>query len=333
MHTLTALFPRIWPQRRITWCETSAGWLFLFLMVASSSTTATFAKQLGAVFSPLSMLVLSECMMLLFALLSFGSIPLMRSIWRMDHNTLVLTAIAGMLNGIIAPLLWFYGLERTSVINAQLFGMTEMLFMIAFAVFFASQHLTRSHIVGGSIIITGVAFVSLQGFTSSLTVSRGDIAILLSGILFATGGTIVATSLRKIDSELIIVIRSAVAILCFFLLSPFVSHPFRTELAEFPLTLLPILFGYGFISRFLVIFSYYESIERLPVPTVSLLSTLSIAGSALFAFIILGEAVVWYQIVGAALVITGSAFVHHTRASTDASHVVHEYKGHHRYQG
>ncbi|HAI98610.1 TPA: hypothetical protein DCL30_03700 [Candidatus Peribacteria bacterium] len=333
MQTLIALFPRIWPQRRITWCETSTGWLFLFLMVASSSTTAPFAKQLGTVFSPLSMLVLSECMMLLFALLSFGSIPLIRNIWRMDRNTLVLAAIAGMLNGIIAPLLWFYGLERTSVINAQLFGMTEMLFMIVFAVFFASQHLTRSHIIGGSIIIAGVVFVSLQGFTSSLTVSSGDIAIFLSGILFAVGGTIIATTLRKIDSELIIVIRSAVAIFCFFLLSPFVPHPFRAELAEFPLALLPVLFGYGFISRFLVIFSYYESIERLPVATVSLLSTLTIAGSALFAFVILGETVAWYQIVGAALVITGSACVHHTRASTEASYVVHEYKGHHRYQG
>lgn len=330
MFTASPSLPR--PQIHVRHLHASAiGWIAMTVMILSGSTSAAFGKQLTQFFSPLSMLFVSEVMLLLFAVFSFGLLPIIKSLKRIPRATVLPLLTAGVLNGVLAPVFWFTGLERTFAINAQLFSNAEMLFLILFGIMFLRQIPRRTQWFGGVIILAGLATVALQGFTRSIALTGGDTFIIVAGCIYGLGGVIISKHLRHVPAQVIIVARALCAIAFFFLLSPFIRHPFITELQSFPWALLSVLLGYGLISRFLLIFSYYESIERLPLATVSLLGTLAVGTSMLFAHWYLGEAVAWYQTSGALLIILGAVIVQWSSLKTVEERMVHFLKAHHRH--
>lgn len=332
MHTLTGTLARPLPAKRHYLRSATCGWVALAVMIAAGSTTPSFGKQLTETFSPLSMLFLAEVMMLLFSILSFGFVPLLRKLMRVRRTLVLPLLTAGAINGVLAAVFWFTGLERTSAVNAQLFGMTEMLFLMVFGILFVHQPLKRSHGLGGAVITIGLLTVALRGFSEGLTFAAGDLCIILACLCYGVGGTIIRKYLRSIEPEVIIAVRSCSAVAFFFLISPFLSHPFIEEARQFPWLLLPVLLAYGFISRFLVVFSFYKAIGRLPIPTVSLLSTLVVAGGTTFAHLYLGEPLFWYHIAGAALIILGSTVVQWAGLHRIEEQFVHFVKSHHRQQ-
>ena len=307
------------------------GWSALGVMILAGSTTSSFGKQLTGALSPLSMLLVSELLMLLFALFSFGIIPMLRNLLRQKPQTLLALLSIGAINGGVAPYLWFSGLSRTSAINAQLFGMTEMLFLMIFTSFFAQEKITRAHVGGGIVIFLGLLIVTLKGFHEHIVLNAGDIFIVLSCLSYGIGGTIIRKKLHRTAPELIIFSRSAFSITIFFLISPFISHPFISEVTAFPFVLIPVLLAYGFISRFLLVLSFYESLKHLPVASVSLLSTMVVGTALLFAHFYLGEPIHWYQAAGAALIMAGAVIVQSSGLRKLEQHL-HYWMSHHRQQ-
>lgn len=328
MHTLSAVLPR--PRRRAL-CPSSVGWIALTVMIVSGSTTASFGKQLTAYFSPLSMLFLSEVMLLLFAVLSFGVLPILRHMKRLKRSVLLPLFTAGVLNGVLAPVFWFTGLEQTFAVNSQIFGNAETLFLLLFGIVLMHQVPKRSQWFGGSIVFLGLLIVALRGFSEHLSIARGDVFIIVAGCFYGLGGALIRKFLHHIEPQVVIVARACSAIAFFFALSPFVAHPFVLELRSFPWELLSVLVGYGLISRFLLIFSYYESLERLPLPTVSLVGTVGVATSMLFAHWYLGEVIAWYQTFGASLIILGAIVVQWSNIHRLEDHLVHFLKTQHRH--
>ncbi|MFH1444328.1 MAG: DMT family transporter [Candidatus Peregrinibacteria bacterium] len=314
-------------QRRM--CSATIGWIALITMILAGSTTAAFGKQLTEFFSPLSMLFLSEIMLLLFAVLSFGFFPIIKKLRRVRLHLILPLAVASVFNGILAPIFWFTGLERTFAINSQLFTNSETIFLIVFAMLAMHTYPKRAQWFGGAIIFLGLLTVALRGFSEGMTLASGDAFIILAGCFFALGGVVIRKYLRRLEPQVIIVVRSCCAIGFFFLLSPFIQHPFAFELSMFPLAYLGVLIGYGLISRFLLVLSYYESIERLPLATVSLLGTLTVASGLLFSHLYLGEPVTWYQGIGASLIISGAAVMQWGNLRKLQDHVRHYLQTHH----
>lgn len=320
--------PAIRVRRHLS--SSAIGWIAMTVMIISGSTTTAFGKQLTTFFSPLSMLFLSEIMLLLFAILTFGFFPIVKK-FRRVHPTVILPLLtAGVLNGVLAPAFWFTGLERTFAVNSQLFGNAETIFLILFGILLMHTYPKRTQWLGSGIICAGLITVALHGFTEQVSIASGDMFIIFAGVFYGLGGALISKYLRKVEPQIIIVARSCTAIAFFFLLSPFISHPFVTELKEFPLAFLGVLVGYGLISRFLLIFSYYESLERLPLATVSLLSTLTVGTSLLFTWVYLHETIAWYQVTGAALIILGAVVVQWGSLRKIEEHLTHFMKAHHR---
>lgn len=310
-------------------CSSTIGWIALTVMIIAGSTTTAFGKKLTEYFSPLSMLFLSEIMLLLFAILSFGFFPIVKKIRHVRPLLILPLLTAGVLNGVVAPVFWFTGLERTFAVNAQLFGNTETLFLILFGMLLMHSSPKRAQWFGGAIIFFGLLTVALHGFTAQMSIASGDALIILAGCIYGLGGALIGKYLRHVEPQIIIVARACCAIAFFFLLSPFITHPFASEIKAFPLEFLGVLIGYGLISRYLLIFSYYESIERLPLATVSLLGTLAVGTSLLFTQWYLHETIVWYQGVGAMLIILGVVVVQWSGLKKLEAHVEHYLKSHH----
>lgn len=330
MHTLTGVLrqPAALPVRRHLPSAT-IGWIALTIMILAGSTTNAFGKQLTEFFSPLSMIFLSEVMLLLFAVLTFGFFPILKKLKRVRSSLVLPLVTAGVLNGIVAPVFWFTGLERTFAVNAQLFGNAETLFLILFGILLTHSFPKKAEWLGGGVILLGLLTVALHGFTEAVRIASGDLLIVLSGGIFALGGVIIRKFLRSLEPQIIIVARSSCSIAFFFLLSPFITHPFASEIATFPLAFLGVLIGYGLISRFLLIFSYYETLERLRLSTVSLLGTITVGTGLLFSHWYLGETVVWYQVTGAALIILGAVVVQWGSIKKIETHLLHALKAHH----
>jgi len=331
MQNIASILIKPFRSKRAKVRSKAIGWLALVIMILAGSTYTSFGKQLTTVFSPLSMLFVSEVMMLVFATISFGIFPILKKIISLKKEVIIPLFSMGVLNGIAAPFLWFHALSRTTAVNAELFGRSEMLFLIVLSSIFLHQQLRKEHAIGGTIIIFGLMIVTMRGFSHGLIFHAGDLIVLLSAMLYACGGILVRLKIHHVDPEVLISVRAFSTLLFFFMISPFIEYSFIHEAKEFPLELIGALIGFGLISRFLAMFTFYETIERLPIPTISMMATLTTAGSATFAFFYLGEMIHWYQALGALLIIFGAIYVHLSGLHRKEKHMEHHLKTHHRH--
>ncbi len=305
------------------------GWIALFICIFSASTYNAFAKTLTGSLSPLTLFFLSELLTGFFVVLSYGVMPILRSIAKIKKRSILPLICIGFTNGTIAPLLLFPGLRMSSAVNASLFGNMEMMFLIILAVFVLKEKFRREHFLSVSTMLAGMLIIALRGFTEGLHFYPGDALLVLSSLSFATGSIIFRKYLHRTEPHLILFVRATVAVSCYFLISPFLSHPLIEEIKLFPLALLPVLIGFAFISRFLNIFSFYEALDRLPVTVVSLFSNLTVVSSILFASWMLGEPIFGYHILGGALLILGALILEIAGVHPNHKHL----EQHHRTRG
>jgi drug/metabolite transporter (DMT)-like permease len=304
MYTKTLSLPFLGTNKKAR--SISIGWIALVCAVLAGSTSITFAKELGAVFSPMSLLVLSESIVLLFTVLSFGFLPLIEEVISIKKKYIPALLVVGITNSIIAPLLVFTGLHMSKAVNAELFLRSYSIFLFIYAAIFLKEKITRTDMFALLCMTIGVSIVALRGFSGPIEIATGDLLILSGAVVYAIGGIVFKQKLTKVHPEVVLCVRGLMAITFFLLLAPITEVNLIHEVRSLPYTLIGALVGYGFISRFLYLFGFYESMERLQVHTVSLVLPLVTIGSLFFAHIRLGEVLEWYHFAGALFLIAGS---------------------------
>lgn len=300
---------RRWPV--ILWekhpaSQSMIGWTALIACVFCSGTYNAFAKLLSTGLSPLSLFFVSELLTGFFVVFSFGVMPVLKDLARLKAKDVRSMILVGLLSGTTAPLLLFSGIRLSTAVNASLFGNLEPVFLVLLAVLVLGEKWTSRHFLSGIAVLIGMVTISLKGFSDGLEVNMGDALLVLASLAFALGSIVFRKKLHHAKPHLVLFMRSVVAVTCFFLASPFITHPLIEEIKNFPLELIPILLGFGFISRFLNVFTFYEALDHLAVTTVSLIVNLTVIVSIVFAWMLLGEPVAWYHVVGGALIILGT---------------------------
>lgn len=304
------------------------GWAFLMVSILSGATYSAFAKSLTSVFSPLSLIFVSEVLTLFFLLFSFGVIPTIRQMLRIRRDMVTPLLVIGLTSGTLAPLFWFTGLHHTSAVNAALFGNAELVFMLLLATIVLGERWTAGRLLAVGAILCGIVTIALEGFTKGIRLHFGDAMILLAALTFSIGSITFRKYLRHTHPQVAMVTRALTAIMLFFLLSPFREHPFIVEAESFPRTLIPALIGFGFISKFLNVFSFYQSLERLAVSTVSLMGSLALIVSVLFSHWYLSEPIYTYHLIGGTLIIAGTIILETVGLNHAREHL--EQRHHHR---
>ncbi|MBT3293032.1 DMT family transporter [Candidatus Peregrinibacteria bacterium] len=262
----------------------------------------------------------------------FGAIPIIRKWRKVKKNKKKLFIFSSLLNGVIAPLLWFIGLSSTSAVNAELFSRTEMLFMILLGVIVIHEKFTKQHVFSLSVILFGITYVALRGFTETVNIATGDMLIVSSALVYALGSIIIKKSLHEVPPELIIAGRASMAALTFFLVSPFITFNMGNEFSNINKEILIALIGYGFIAKFLGTYGFHQAIDHLKVRTVSMMGTLSIVGGIIFAAIYLGEQIHMYQIIGGSTIVLGVLLTHKVGVHSSEKVQEHHMIQHHRNQ-
>lgn len=326
-------WPFIHVRKEASPSSQAIGWSSLIVMIVAGSTYNIFAKPLTEVFSPLSLLFVSELLTLSFLLFSFGLFPLTRQLWNLPRKKFLPLLWVGLLSGTTAPLLWFTGLEATTAVNATLFGNAEMMFLIILAVLVLGERWTVHHAIAGMTIAAGVFIVAMEGFGGNMEFHIGDMLILLASFTFSIGSITFRKYLHHLEPQIAIFVRSLTAMTIFVLLSPFLEHTIVDDVTTFPLALIPALLGFGFIARFLNIFTFYQAIDRLPVSTVSLLGNLSVIVGVLFAHWYLNEAILWYHWVGGGFILFGTILLETIGIHPSEKHLQHHLEQHHHHRG
>ncbi len=295
--------------RRAALSATTIGGIALTLSLISGSTFNAFAKELTTAFSPLSLLFVSELLTAFFVLFSFGILPVIRKLASLKKKELRWLLVMGLLSGIFGPLLWFTALSHTTAVNAGFFGKSEIIILMLSAHFFLKEKLTRAHTVAIGAVLMGIAIISLKGFTQGISFYPGDGIIVVGTACYAFSNILYRKKVSHIAPHIALFLRSSTAITTFFLISPFIQHPFIEEVLAFPVALIPVLIGFGFISRFLNSVMYYQAIDLLPITTVSLIGSLDVIGTTAFSFFYLGESIFWYQYLGGFFVVLGTVLL------------------------
>ncbi|OGJ68055.1 hypothetical protein A2947_01005, partial [Candidatus Peribacteria bacterium RIFCSPLOWO2_01_FULL_54_110] len=278
------------------------GYFFLSLTILGGSTFSVFARQLSAIFSPLSMLFVGEISIVIFVLLSYGFLPMLWQFLSLKRRSTLSLLLFSTL--VIAGLgLLYMGLRTTEAVNAELIGKTETFFTILFAVTLLNERFRGRYLASAILMLSGVTVVLLRDINGGFHLNPGDAFIVLGGLCFSIASIIFKKRLLNIPPEFILFFRSSAAILLFFIVSPFLQHSFITELRHMPISLLPVLISFAFLSRFLSVLGFYQAVERLPLTIIYLTLPLSTILALLFAHAYLSEPLHIAHGIGAVLII------------------------------
>lgn len=296
---------RFWGAKPQKMNATSVGFCALGISIAAGSTFGVFAKSLTGALSPMALVFVSELLTGFFVLFSFGFVPTIKELIKLKRRSFFPLLTFGVLAGILGPLLWFTGLHVTTVVNAALLEKLNVVILTLFAVTLLGERVSARHGLAVIATLIGAAFIALEGFTAGFSLRAGDLIILAATTCFALSSIVIRLYLKNVEPHLVLLSRSTFAILFFFLLSPFIEHPFISEVRNFPTSLVPTLIGFAFVSRFISGFSYYQAVERLPITTVSIAGPLDTIGALALSYWYLGESIEWYHFIGGGCIILG----------------------------
>ena len=204
----------------------------------------------------------------------------------------------------------FTALGYTSAVNAGIvFALAPMITLVA-AHFVLREDMTGWQGVGSAIAFVGVVVISVQGSMARLLAFQfgvGDLIALGSAFLFA-GYTVLLKrakfKLPPIPLLVILLIAGSSGSLPFAL-----WEVWKGEHSNLALNGYLALFYCGIIGGSLLYLLYNWSVEVLGASRAGTLVYTQPLFVALFAWLILGEAIEWYHYVGAALVAVGVLFV------------------------
>ncbi|MGR6835145.1 DMT family transporter [Syntrophomonas erecta] len=217
---------------------------------------------------------------------------------RIEHRDLLFIVGSGFFLALHFAF-WITSLEYTSVSSSVLFTNLQVIFVLIFSAFFLKEKV-NSRVLGGILIaLTGSALIAGGDWQMGRFI--GDMLALASGffvaIYFLIGRNIRAR-VRTITYTLLI---SAVAGLV-LLIS---CLGMGTQLTGFPgldwLLFILMALGPGIGGH--TVLNWALKYVKAPVVAVSILG--EAVGASILAYLIFNEALLWYQLIGGAFILTG----------------------------
>ena len=292
------------------------GLMLAFGTLVWSGTYNALAKGLTPFLSPVALLIISEALTAVFIIATFGLVPLLKKLAKLDAKTIRICIIVGLLNSAVAPLLWFTGLSYTTAINATMLSSAEMIVVLILGHFLLKEEIGRMQAAGMMTVLSGIVIINVASFgTATLGVHVGDILVIAGGVVAGTGIVLFKKYLSHVMPELAIVIRSLAGILAVSFVSVLLQQSISAEVSAFPLEKVLLLLAFAFFSRYLNLMFFYEALERLSASKFSMIMIASPLSGVLFAFLILGETVHSYHVLGGIFIILG-LFLEQTSAQS-----------------
>lgn len=217
-----------------------------------------------------------------------------------DYRVLGLVTISG---AVVAPVLFIYGLNQTTAVNASLILNMESLFTVFIAVVFFKERGLKKDYFGILLLILGVVVITTRGEFQSLTLAReivGNLLIVSACLFWGVDNNLSKMLSRKRDLPHMVAIKCLVGGTILLFLTLPLGADFRI-----PVISLPYLFSVGAFSiGFSIVLFVFALREIGSMKTGVIYSTSSFFG-ATFAFLILREPFTLIQLIAGFIMFLG----------------------------
>ncbi|MGB9002502.1 MAG: DMT family transporter [Nitrosotalea sp.] len=242
---------------------------------------------------------------LVYLLASLVSVPLSYKVkgFQVRSNDWPLILAITISGAVLAPSLFFIGLEQTTASDTAILSNSETIFTVLFALIFFKEKLRPRGYLAVALVLTGVVIVTtnlqFSDFLSNLK-NGGNVLIILSMSLWALDNNISKIAAQRVDISRLVQLKGLIGGSILFVFALAIKIPVNITLMEIPNILLVGMVGFG-ISLYL----FLHSLKRIgTVKTMLIYSTGTVFG-LLFASTFLHEKIGWYQILAIALMLTG----------------------------
>ena len=222
----------------------------------------------------------------------------------------------GLVGAALAPLMYTYGLNQTTAVNAALLANGEVLFttVIAYSVF--GERLVRAQALRGLLIVAGLVVVSTDLDVTHISFFQGivgNMLVLGSTVGWAVENNLLVLATRRFDVVSLSKFRNLVGGVVVTAAAILGGYSFDFTLYDDLVLLLLAISVLGGTSLFIA------AIKRLGAIRMLLVWSTSTVFGALFAFVFLGEQITAGQLAGGALILLGVYLFRRSEQQTRAS--------------
>ena len=279
------------------------------------------AAVLYGIWPSLSKLVLNEVDPLVIAFLiqlipGIGLSPSLRGV-RIARSDWRLVLVAGVVGAVAGPILYFYGLERTTAANSVLLSNSESLFTIMLAYAVLGERATRREYVALAGIAAGAFLVTTQlrfGDVRFLEFLIGNAMLVAAAACWGVSNTVSTILLRRIKIVPLLEVQLLIGAAVYAPIVLVACAPL-----EVPLPILPILvlLSLSAVGVFSILFFYaFRAIGAMR--TGAVLPTSAVWGILLALYLFPNDTLGAVQVAGGALMISALVAFYALRGPSEA---------------
>ncbi|MDO8523732.1 MAG: DMT family transporter [bacterium] len=227
-----------------------------------------------------------------FAALFFAFIMSVRHKWKevLDRVALVDILWTTFFIGILYYLFTFFGLTYTSAGNASIIALIEIFFTYALFNVWHRESMPRTHIMGSLLMILGAAIILYPNTTAW---NPGDFLIVAAAAVAPFGNYFQRRARKRVSSETIMFVRSAVSAFCILLLAGVLGE---RPLQTIDTKVLLLLVVNGIVLLGVAKIFWIEGIHRISVTKANAWNSIAPAVTLLVAYIILDNVPTVWQL-------------------------------------
>jgi drug/metabolite transporter (DMT)-like permease len=228
--------------------------------------------------------------------------------WKMKRNIRLLGIIGVMFS--IVPVLMYIGFRIAGAINSTLTFKSEIMFALLFgSIFLKEKRISKIQIVFCIFLYFGLILAITEGSFNLLEFNLGVVILTVSVALFTLIHTFTKSGFdrNELFPTQVVFIRNLVSGIILFML----------YILIFPIQNLQILFEFENFIFFLVmaidygfsLFLWYKTLTYIQIGKASFINSLTPVSTAVFSFLILGNILTIYHLVGTLIIIVSIYFI------------------------
>lgn len=279
------------------------GYLSALLAAILFGSVSTLAKPTLTIIHPL---VLS---FLVYFLASLISTPMaQKTKFSMNKKNWILLLVIALSGAVIAPTLYFFGLEQSTASDTAILTNGEIVFSVLLALLFFKERLNKIGYTAVLMVLIGVVIVTtnLEFSSSSFDLKNtGNLLIIVATVFWALDNNLTKIISKKVDVARIVQLKSAIGGLILLLLVLVLQIPIEIKPEHIPNIVLLGTAGFG-----ISIYLFIHGLKRIgTVRTIMIFSTSAIFG-LIFASVFLQEVITSYQILAIIIMLAGLYLLH-----------------------
>jgi len=229
-----------------------------------------------------------------------------RSTFRLPRGDYMLIAVAAIFGSVMATILYFSGLQKTTASDAAILSNGEQVFTIVFAVIFFHEKLKKVDVLAIALILTGVLVVTtnLEPANLLLEMTVGNLLVLAATMCWAVDNNVSKKITERIDVGGYALVKSILSGLILAIVVLLLQIPVKVDNRSWPNIAYLGVVGYAGSLYF-----FLQALKRIgTVKTILVFSTSAVFGLT-FAVIFLRESMSIYQVTAVAIMIEGDSVI------------------------